>query len=97
MSKYLDDINRVRNDMTDVSYSLKRLSDLFFETGNEIMSDKLFNLATILSDSEKHLDKTVRDDINRALKQQQDASAELLNTLLKKGEKDEKLHIKYSG
>lgn len=66
MSKYLEDIEQIKNELSIISGSITRLSDAFHLTGNEKLGSNLKNLSEQLLNSRMKLDRVINKEFNNS-------------------------------
>jgi len=87
-NEYLDEIGDGQEGLMGVEADLSMLSRAFYATGNSYMGDVLFDLAHVVSVSNKSISDAVGKEINREYKKSQEQLGETLGLVFEAMNKD---------
>ena len=82
MSKYLDDMEKYRRQLRDISRKLNTLADASWQMGNDRLSDNLAVMSSTLDDIQRCMNVTVSEELDRTLKQAEEASGNMMQAVL---------------
>lgn len=88
MSKHLEEIEKIKTNLSIVGDRLDNLSNALYLIGNQNLSMNLDNLSEMICAANAALDKTVSDNIRGQYEQAQKASANMINAALSVSSKD---------
>lgn len=87
MSKNLDKLRHYTDSIRNQALSLRDISDAFYMTGNEKMSETLTGIADSLLDCSVNINQAIGNEVTEQFKRAQESSANLVKAALSVGMK----------
>ncbi len=82
MSEYLDEIYRNLITLRTVARKMNELGDAAWKMGNTRLSDTLADFSSKIEKAERGINNTVTEELNRTVKQAEEASGNMLRATL---------------